>query len=69
MCFSYPAQVLTVDGLSAQIDIRGTVHEVLLTIEVIPGDWVLVTAGSAIARIDADHAREMISLMEPYMQS
>lgn len=65
MCVAIPYKVLEIDdnGL-AQIEIGGIRRPVSLALvpEVKTGDWVLVHLGSAIAKIDEDEAREIISL-------
>jgi hydrogenase expression/formation protein HypC len=65
MCVAIPYKVFEIDdnGL-AQIEIAGARHKVSLALvpEVKTGDWVLVNLGSAIAKIDEDEAREIISL-------
>jgi len=65
MCVAIPYQVLEIDGNGlAQIEIGGIRRPVSLALvpEVKTGDWVLVNLGSAIAKIDEDEAREIISL-------
>lgn len=63
MCLAIPGQVLEVtDGGSlfarGRVDFGGVVREVSLvcTPEATTGDWVLVHAGLAITRIDAEAA-------------
>lgn len=74
MCLAIPGQVLEVtDGGSlfarGRVDFGGAVREVSLvcTPEARVGDWVLVHAGLAITRIDAEAAtaarRELARLM------
>lgn len=64
MCISFPARVISVDGLAAQVEIGSTIHKVLLTVQASADDWVLVHAGCAIALIDCEHAKEMIAIRD-----
>jgi hydrogenase maturation factor len=59
MCVSLLGRVVDVepDGLTALVDgDAGTVRVGLLAIDgvVVPGDWVLLNAGLAVARLDGD---------------
>lgn len=61
MCMSIPMQVLEVDGLSARCSAKGLERVVSLVLlmdaQVQPGDMLVVHAGMATERIDAEQAR------------
>ena len=65
MCLSEAARVLEVDGDSAVVELRGAprrVPLVLLTFAgeaVVPGDWLLLHTGLAVARVTAAEAAEV----------
>lgn len=57
MCLAVPAQVLSVEGTRALVDIQGNRREVDVTlVSVNPGDWVLIHAGIAIQVMDREQA-------------
>ena len=68
MCLAYPARLLTVDAEgSATADVSGVERSVLLlalTDPVAPGDWVLVHAGIALARITEPEATDLRHTLE-----
>lgn len=67
MCVGLPARVVSVDDEGmALVDASGARREVSagLVADLAPGDYVMVHAGSAIARITDDDADETDSLME-----
>lgn len=48
-----------------RVDFGGVSRSVCLEhVEVAPGDWVLVHVGFALARLDPDHAAELIRLLD-----
>ncbi|HEY8347034.1 MAG TPA: HypC/HybG/HupF family hydrogenase formation chaperone [Symbiobacteriaceae bacterium] len=62
MCLAVPAQVLSVDGSKAQVDIQGNRREVDVTlVNVQPGDWVLIHAGIAIQVLDKEQAEATVA--------
>jgi hydrogenase expression/formation protein HypC len=68
MCIAFPGKILSIaeNGL-AVVDVAGVRREVcldLLADAVEPGDYVISHAGYAIQRIDADAARESLSLLQ-----
>ena len=69
MCLGIPAQIVElVDpevGL-AKAEISGVRRNVSVALcpEVQVGDWVLVHVGFALERIDEEHARETLALLE-----
>lgn len=59
-------QVMEIDGENAVAEIDGVRREaslMLLDAEVAVGDYVIVHAGFAIARLDPEEARETLALM------
>jgi len=64
MCLSIPAQVIAVNGKSAQVYVPNVgTHQVLLGLEAAEGDWVLLQSGIAVGRLSPDEAAETISLL------
>lgn len=66
MCLAVPMKVTSIEGSRAVVEqggARRTVHVGLLE-EVNAGDYVLVHAGYAIARVDEDEARRTLELVE-----
>ncbi|HEY7587473.1 MAG TPA: HypC/HybG/HupF family hydrogenase formation chaperone [Thermoplasmata archaeon] len=65
MCLGIPGEVTAVDGNRARIRIRG--QEALADASMVPvqvGDFVLVYAGLVVQVLEADDARERLSLLE-----
>jgi hydrogenase expression/formation protein HypC len=59
MCLGFPGKIVTMDEYSAVVDIAGTKREVstmMLPDEVAIGDWVMVHAGMALAKMDEEEA-------------
>ena len=65
MCLAVPAQIISLDGMTAVAEMSGIKKEidVTLTPEVAPGDWVVVHVGYALQRIDAQKALETLEAM------
>lgn len=65
MCLTAPALVLSVDGSVAVVEQDGRHRRasLLLLPGVRPGDWLLVGAGTALRRLDADEAHELTELL------
>ena len=59
MCLAVPAQIISLDGMTAVAEMSGIKKEidVTLTPEVAPGDWV------ALQRIDPQKALETLEAM------
>jgi hydrogenase expression/formation protein HypC len=63
MCLAIPSKVVSIDGMSAVVDVCGARREanvMLLPEEVIPGDYVLVHAGFAMQKVDRDTAEQSL---------
>jgi hydrogenase expression/formation protein HypC len=65
MCLAIPMRIVAIDGVSAVAEVDGVSRQVRLDLlpEVSLGDYVLIHAGLAIARVDAAHAEETLSLL------
>ncbi len=66
MCLGVPMLVTTVSGDEAEVSLAGLTRRVSLLVcdePPAPGDYVIVHAGFAIRRLDADQARETLDLL------
>jgi hydrogenase expression/formation protein HypC len=66
MCLAVPMQIVSIDGESMVAEIDGVKREaslMMLNEEVAVGDYVLIHAGFAISRLDAEEAEETLELM------
>lgn len=65
MCLAIPAKVLSVDGASAKVSIEDVEYtaSLLLLDDVKPGDFIMLHAGFAIEKVDADEAAETLRLL------
>jgi hydrogenase expression/formation protein HypC len=65
MCLAVPAQIVSIDGLEGHADLHG--NEIPICIALVPeavaGDWVLIHAGFAIQRLDAQDAQQTWSVL------
>jgi hydrogenase expression/formation protein HypC len=66
MCLAIPAQIESVDGFEAKVDIGGVGRtiNVLFTPEVQVGDYVYVHTGYAISVLDEEEALESLQLLQ-----
>jgi len=66
MCVAVPAEILSIEGTDAMVDIGGARRRtsIYLTPEAKVGDYVLMHAGFAIRVIDLDEARATIELLK-----
>ncbi len=66
MCIAVPAQVLSISGQEAELNLQGNVLSVCISLvpQVKPGDYVLVHAGFAIHIIQEQDARETLSYLK-----
>ncbi len=60
MCLAIPAKVISVDGPSAVVSIEDVEYtaSLLLIDNVKPGDYIMLHAGFAIEKVDAEEAAE-----------
>ncbi len=66
MCVGVPMQVVSIDGSDAVAEIDGVRRQaslMLMADEVRVGDFVIVHAGFAIARLDEDEAQQTLAMM------
>lgn len=70
MCLAVPAQVISIEGQEAEIDLSGVRRRisVALTPEARVGDYVLIHAGFAISVLDEKEALETLALFEELEQ-
>ena len=66
MCVGLPAKVVSIKNGSAIVDASGARREVSAELldELDPGDYVMVHAGIAIAKITSDDKEETVSVMD-----
>ncbi len=78
MCLAVPVKVVQIDGQKALVELGGLVREanLMLVPDTRLGDYVLLHAGFAIQKLDAEEAEETIRLFaglaereEDYYQS
>ncbi|MEJ2671183.1 MAG: HypC/HybG/HupF family hydrogenase formation chaperone [Deltaproteobacteria bacterium] len=65
MCLAIPMRLVEVDGPVAVAEVDGVSRQVRLDLlpEAVLGDYVLIHAGLAIARVDAEQAEETLALL------
>jgi len=64
MCLAIPAQVLSVDGTRAILELRGReVQADASLVAVKPGDYVLVSAGLIVQLMEPEEAEERLQLL------
>jgi hydrogenase expression/formation protein HypC len=65
MCLAIPAKVISVDGPTALVTIEDVEYRasILLLDNVVPGDFVMLHAGFAIEKVDAEDAAETLRLL------
>ncbi|MGO9612579.1 MAG: HypC/HybG/HupF family hydrogenase formation chaperone [Dissulfurispiraceae bacterium] len=72
MCLAVPSKIVTIDSLSAIVDVYGARKEIsliLLPEEAKIGDYVLVHAGFAIQKIDEEAAKDALNLIREYAEA
>jgi len=71
MCLAIPAKVISVDGASAKVSIGDVEYSasLLLLEDVIPGDYIMLHAGFAIQKVDAEEAEETLRLLKEIEQN
>lgn len=65
MCLGVPALILEINGATAIGDIMGVKSEINVSLikDLKPGDYVMLHAGTAIARISNEEAETTIEIM------
>lgn len=68
MCVGLPAKVVNIEDGMAVVDATGAKRKVSVELldELNPGDYVMVHAGIAIAKIDGDSSSESAEVMARY---
>lgn len=66
MCLAIPAKVISVNGTSALVTIEDVEYtaSLLLLDDVNPGDFIMLHAGFAIQKVDAEEAAETLLLLQ-----
>jgi hydrogenase expression/formation protein HypC len=66
MCLAIPMRLVEIDGTAGVAEVDGVSRQVRLDLlpEVSLGDYVLIHAGLAIARVDPDYALETLALLQ-----
>jgi len=66
MCLAIPMQVIEVDGGMARVEQEGVTRKVRVDFipDLQPGDYVLIHAGIAIERVNAEEAAETLRLIK-----
>ena len=70
MCLAIPAKVISVNGTSALVTIEDVEYQasLLLLDDVNPGDYIMLHAGFAIEKVDAEEAEETLRLLNELEQ-
>ena len=65
MCVAVPSKIVAIDGNTAIVEVTGSRSSARLDLieDAQVGDYVLVHAGFAITKVDADEAQETLALM------
>ncbi len=65
MCLAIPMRLIEIEGVTGVAEVDGVTRQVRLDLlpEAGLGDYVLIHAGLAIARVDAAHAEETLDLL------
>jgi hydrogenase expression/formation protein HypC len=65
MCLAIPMKVESIEGTTALVDAAGTRRRVNVALvdDVAVGDYLLVHAGFAIAKVDEEEARRTLDLL------
>lgn len=71
MCLAVPMQVTNIKGSKGVVTSGGIEAEISLdlTPDAVEGDYVIVHAGFAIQRLDADEAKETLEIFQRLEQS
>jgi hydrogenase expression/formation protein HypC len=66
MCLAIPAKVISVSEYSAVVSIEDVEYNasLLMLPDVMPGDYIMLHAGFAIEKVDAEYAAETLRLLQ-----
>jgi hydrogenase expression/formation protein HypC len=70
MCLAIPSKIISIEDSRAVIDVYGARRDISLMLlegQVKVGDYVIVHAGFAIQKLDADIAKETIGYFNEYL--
>jgi hydrogenase expression/formation protein HypC len=70
MCYAIPAKVTEIDGETAKVDYGGIFKTINISLvdSLSIGDYVLIHAGFAIEKLDLNHAKDALQIIEKEMQ-
>jgi hydrogenase expression/formation protein HypC len=68
MCLSIPAQVISIDGETAEVSVGGTLVKANLSLvdNIKTGDYILLHAGFALQKIDEQEAAETLDIFKEF---
>jgi len=68
MCLSIPAQVISIDGETAEVSVGGTLVKANLSLvdNINTGDYILLHAGFALQKIDEQEAAETLDIFKEF---
>lgn len=68
MCLAVPMRIVSINGVEAEVELEGVRRRARLDVlpEARVGDYVLIHAGMAIARVDEAEARQTLDLLREY---
>lgn len=68
MCLSVPAQVMKIDGDTAEVSVGGTIMNANLSMvdDIHVGDYILLHTGFALQKIDAEEAEETLKTFHEF---
>lgn len=68
MCLSIPAQVISIDGETAEVSVGGTLVNANLSLvdNIKTGDYILLHAGFALQKIDEQEAAETLDIFKEF---
>lgn len=70
MCLSVPAQVMKIEGDTAEVSVGGTLLSANLSLvdDVLVGDYILLHTGFALQKIDAEEAAETLRTFNEFKE-
>lgn len=71
MCLGVPGKITEMNGAMGKVEFSGVRREIHLGLvdEVAIGDWVLVHAGFAIQKLDAEEAQKTLDLLKEFAEA
>jgi hydrogenase expression/formation protein HypC len=70
MCLSVPAQVMKIEGDTAEVSVGGTLLSANLSLvdDVVVGDYILLHTGFALQKIDAEEAAATLETFNEFRE-